>query len=65
VVDVNENDEVFAVQILAGNQNIGNKMSANEGSTCTVGVSDLKNFDFQVETSNFPINGERDSIFNF
>jgi len=50
---------------LAGNQNIGNKMTANEGSTYTVVVSDLKNFDFQVETSNFPINGERDSIFNF
>ena len=60
-----KNDEVFAVQILAGNQNIGNKMTANEGSTCTVGVSDLRNFDFQVETSNFPINGEKDSIFNF
>ena len=40
-------------------------MTANEGSTCTVGVSDLKIFDFQVETSNFPINGEKDSIFKF
>ena len=40
-VDVNENDEVFAVQILAGNQNIGNKITANEDSTCTVGVTDL------------------------
>jgi len=50
---------------LAGNQNIGNKMTANEGSTYTVVGSDLKNFDFQVETSNFPIDGERDSIFNF
>ena len=40
-------------------------MIANEGSTCTVGVSDLKNFDFQVETSNFPINEERDIIFKF
>ena len=50
---------------MAGNENIGNKMTSNEGSTCTVGISDLKNFDFQDQTSKYPINEEKDSIFDF